>query len=806
MKRPLIGMVILVFLGNCLGLWGNVLSFFLVLAGICLLIGLGIRYRRLHYWYLLTPFFLILSFWKTTQMTALPESLPETGGIIQKIIEKSNYQQIYVLPKNSCGREYLILYRGDGDFFPGDVVLAQGKWMEYEHAKNPGNFDSFWYYRSLNVYGYLWADEIELVQRGNRPWSRMLYSLRKRLKKVYGNIGLEKDVGIYTSIVLGDKSLLDSSIKDLYQKNGIAHILAISGLHISILGMCLYKILRKCLIPFPVCFLVNFTMIVSYGILTGNSVSTIRAIFMFLISVMADVLGRTYDMLSAVSLAATCVLLAYPCIVYNSGFWLSFLAVCSIALVKPVLDHLVRFPEKQIRRKNKNRLKKVLWTVWEMLSVSLSVNLATFPVLLFFYFEIPTYSVILNLFIIPLLSVLLGSVVVAGIVGLFSVPLGVFFIGIAHFILEFYQQICLLFHKLPKSLLILGKPAMAQIFLYYILLMVILVCYRRNRTIVLTLLGGMLLIVSYTKPVSWKFTMVDVSQGDCFHLRQNKINVLIDGGSLDVNQVGQYRIIPYLKSQGIRQLDYVWVSHADADHVNGITEILEAMCQPFYQEITIKNLMLPDIPVETDNYQKLVNLAQKANVHIYKIHAGQEILVGNTKFLCVYPDALQPMEGNKEVSQEVDKTTVFESENDYSMVLKISYQDFDFLLTGDLPASGEEEVLQNLQNIYSKGNTNSAAFAGFGIEFLKVAHHGSKNSTAEDFLKMIKPQFALISCGKNNRYGHPHEETLKRLEEIDCKILRTDELGAIILTISPSGEVEKEEYRCVVGFLKKFFR
>ena len=326
--------------------------------------------------------------------------------------------------------------------------------------------------------------------------------------------------------------------------------------------------------------------------------------------------------------------------------------------------------------------------------------------------------------------------------------------------------------------------------------------------------------------LTWRFrpelqvTFLDVGQGDCIFLQtEDGASYLTDGGSSSVSKVGKYRMIPFLKYQGASQIKAVFVSHADSDHYNGIAELLE---QAELEGIRVENLVLTDIADEcrSEGYEELVELAGQNGITVQLLHEGQQLQDGELLFQCLHPS----------------KGYRAEDLNETSMVLLVTYREFSMLLTGDVQGAGEEHLTQELQDWKEPGvaqmqdvirisgeeesmeeesieeqsiederieeqieekrpqNKMGANHTETELTILKVAHHGSKNSTSEEFLKAANPKLAIISCGKGNRYGHPHEETLERLEKADVPWFCTKDYGAITVTVDDKSRVQVRGY------------
>ncbi len=240
---------------------------------------------------------------------------------------------------------------------------------------------------------------------------------------------------------------------------------------------------------------------------------------------------------------------------------------------------------------------------------------------------------------------------------------------------------------------------------------------------------------------------------------------MIDGGSSDVSHVGQYRIEPFLKSQGVGKLDYVFVTHGDSDHINGISEIIERR----NIGVEIETIIFPELNVWDEKLRELHEKARKNGVKTVLMKKGQELKEGELKLVCLAPDSILTEGKNKNRAEYK-----VEAGNAASLILTLNYNGFDMLFTGDVEGEGEEKLMKELSKYEVK------------YEVLKAAHHGSKNSSSEDFLEIVQPCYTLISAGTENRYGHPHKETIERLHSVESKVMTTIDNGAIMLEICES--------------------
>jgi competence protein ComEC len=449
-------------------------------------------------------------------------------------------------------------------------------------------------------------------------------------------------------------------------------------------------------------------------------------------------------MLSAMALSAFLILIQNPLQIFNAGFLLSFGAVLGIALLLPCLQTL--FP-------SKNALLSSLY-------ISVSAQAATTPLVLFFYYQFPLYGILTNLIILPFVTVLTLTSILAGIVGIIYMPLGIFVIGGSNYILKFYEWVCRVGSNTPGNLITVGRPD-SLLILVYILLLILFVWgtkrYGKKYFILILLAASLILFIPHNN-VGLEITMLDVGQGEAIFMETGTgTTYLIDGGSANVSKVGTYRIQPFLMSQGVGMLDYAIVTHSDKDHISGLKELIEK------EQITIRYLVLPNIKTKDEAYMELETLAKEKGISLQYISTGDVILDGEIKMVCLHPIA------NYEAK----------SSNAYSTVMSISYGEFDMLLTGDLEKEGEVELTKLLQNLDYRAKYAIRPATDYDI--LKVAHHGSKNSTSEEILRMIRPEISLISCGEDNSYGHPHKELIERLKHIGSEIKITYEKGAIMI-------------------------
>ncbi len=646
---------------------------------------------------------------------------------------------------------------GGEDPAMGSIVLVEGKFFAFSHAVNPGEFDSADYYRVMGQQGRITGGVCLAESPGFWPFRESLYRLKEYLALLLNASYPEREAAVMRAMLLGEKGVLDPDVKSLYKQNGIIHILAISGLHLSILGMGFYEILKRLHIPNAVNIILSIGLMCSYGTMTGMGISIVRALVMFALKLGASLVGRTYDMLTAMMTAALLLLVRQPLYLTHSGFLFSFGAVCGIGLLPAVSKHLP----------DADRPVKALFT-------GLWVSLSTLPVYLCFYYEFPPYSVLLNLLVIPCMGAVLAD-------GLFTVsaaalllPLGKITAVLGIFLLGVYERCCQLCLSLPGSRWITGRPAALQVVLYLSVLVGLVLFGERIKKgwQFWSILFGAVLLLTVHVPRGFEITMLDIGQGDCIYLADGQGgHYLIDGGSSDQKEVETYRIAPFLKYRGVGRLDGVFVTHSDGDHISGIKGLLETYGE---SGIEIGCLYLPEVAKQCrdEGYHELEELAGEAGVPVHYLHAGEKMESGKVMLTCLHPQ----------------KGYACEDANGCSTTLYLQYGTFTALFTGDLEGEGEELVTERYRRLAEAGSVPEG-----GVTLLKAAHHGSRNSTGEAFLELVKPRIALISAGRDNSYGHPHRETLKRLENCGCRIYQTPVSGAITVRVR-GGSVRVEEY------------
>ncbi|MGN0342855.1 MAG: DNA internalization-related competence protein ComEC/Rec2 [Roseburia sp.] len=716
------------------------------------------------------------------------ESCLEDGACIQlqgRIYKKENKNQQHLF--------YLdhVILRVDGEIFPthstivtfsddeypiGKTITISGTLKLPVPAANDGNYDARAYYRSLNI-DYLVNGETVLGVYGKTDRvSEYLYQLREKFKENFIKIFSVENAGILTTMLLGDKELLDTETKEIYQQSGVSHTLTISGLHITLLGMLIYQFLRR-----KTSFLVSgmgaAIVLVLYVNMAGAGISARRALCMFLLLILGRIMGRSYDSLTGLALAVLLLLWENPFLWFYSGLQFSIAAVIGATYVRERLGRILHLWKSWGKKLGKFTNLRKLWSkkLGESLLVSVSIQLTTLPLVAFYYYEVPVYGVLLNLIVVNFLSFVLILGIISGVLGFVSLSIARIVAVPLELVLHGITGISHSFLLLPGAVCATGCPDPGRIMAYYCTLFLALqilgqlwrgyeerrekirdkeqlkrenkIFYRRLFTGGCITLGILLAVLLFPVRSSLLCAVLDVGQGDGIYLQPEEgVHVFIDGGSSDVSGVAKYRILPFLKYHRITSIDYWFVSHYDTDHVSGLLQLLE-------EGYSVENLFLPYEEPDNENYVQLLEAAENVGTRVLYFPAGSVIDMESSSIRALLPDP----------SRSVDAG----DENENCMVLYVTHPSGNMIFTGDAGVEDEQWILPDLST----------------VKLLKVGHHGSRYSSSEEFLQKLSPEYAVISCSSTNSYGHPHAETLERLDDVGCKVFRTDQAGQISISV-----------------------
>ncbi|MCR1897836.1 DNA internalization-related competence protein ComEC/Rec2 [Irregularibacter muris] len=674
--------------------------------------------------------------------------------MILKVNEAYVQEKSYIIEEKVLANVYKNENTSNIDIKAGDYLNLQGKVRIPDGIRNPGGFDYSLYLNTQKIYATINISSGTIEKLGyDSPGiiKNFIYGLKGYVSQIIEQNLVPDHANLLKGILFGDKEL-SSDIRDNFVHSGIAHVLAVSGLHVGFLitfvtyTTNLFSIGRKG----SLCILTFFLIV--YILLTGASPSVIRASIMAFIFLLSKMINKKYDGISALSLAGLLVLLQNPLILYTASFQLSFTAALSIILFYPVISGYLQ------------KIKYIPKSVGSLLSVTLVAQIGTLPISLYHFNQISLISIITNLFIVPSLGILLLVSVIAILSWMIIPFLGEFLFFLSGLLFQWIIYIAFIFSSFKFSYIFM-PPFKGQNILLYGIVCLSLAGYiplriKRIKIFITTILILLLSFsgIQYFLPQPLKITYLDVGQGDSALIETpSGRTIFIDGGGYpsfqeNTREISEDVLLPAIYSKGIRTIDLAIVSHPHDDHIKGIKELIG--------KIPIKAIGIYDI--KNDIMVDMLALAKKNKIPINYLTSGQTIKLDKGIIMEILsPEGVVPPgNGQNEV-------------NNYSLVAKINFDEISFLFTGDIEKEMEERLV--------------AQGVDVDAMVLKVAHHGSNTSSTEDFINKVNPQVCIISVGKNNNFGHPDPEIIKRLKEYTPYIYRTDERGAVEVISNGNG-------------------
>ena len=715
----------------------------------------------------------------------------------------------------------------ESPFYPGDRVLFRGKFMELSPTMNEGEFSFLQHLKSEGIEAFFLANRVEIQEKDSTPFLKLLYKIRREAAHDLEILYPKTQSDFLKSLFLGEKAALSKEERNLYQEAGIAHILAVSGLHLSLVGGACFILLRIVNMEISHASLISSFFVFSFALFTGASGSTLRAMIMFFITFLGKNLGRGQDRISSLSLALILLLFWQPLFLYSVGFQCSFYSLFLLLLLSLRDGKEARkdFRKKWEKAKRKKKYKEIVKLLPKRLKEGgeelILFYLGLFPLFSFLQYSLPLYAPVLNLLLLPLLP--------------FIFLLGVLSLIFLHFPALLFLAKCLsrtlsillqLFHNLiqlslhlPYSSILLGKISLSSLFLFLLLFYLFFLfplnsilkrkykiererketemhrilsfpyakfyVLKANLFIVKNIFSflflGSIPLFLPSPPKNLEITAIYVGQGDGFLVRKGNFVLTIDNGSSSNKNFPENTLLPYCKAKRIKKIQYALITHSDVDHTSGIQAILEEKEQTNNYKVQIENLILPVQAEEDHRYDLLKRLAVNHGAKLLYWKNGNSIEYGNKiplysdklnkkepprlSFHCYYPITNSPME----------------EANAHSLGCLLHYGKFSMIFTGDMPDVAEKEMLSAIKK---EGQSPS-------VDIVKLAHHGSKTSSSPIFLSETKGRFALFSYGKNNRYGHPHKTTVEKCSYFKLIPLETAKLGEIII------RTDGEEYQII---------
>ncbi len=767
---------------------------FSLIAGRCLLRG---AYKQLGICAMAMLLALLYGHWQAqTNISSLPEhavmtlsgtikSTPRLDGDRLRFdlaVEQAEGEKIAVTIKLADQREALLggqWQRGDHASLTGELAVASG-------ARNFGQFDYAKYLHRREMHRVFTVDGIEeasYMPAAGLSLNRALgwvESYRARLAQRVEQLYPESQSGFMQGMLIGVRADMPHNLFDQFSRLGLTHIIAISGLHVAIVIGGFLLLLRLMRVTREnALFAVQF-LIPAYVLLSGASPSVMRAGIMAGIAVYAARKGWLKDAMQLLALAIIIMTVWQPFYIYDVGFQLSF--AVTAGLIGGTTSMRALLPSRPG------------W-FYNALSVTVVAQLISFPLTIYYFNQFSLLSAFANLVLVPVFSfVVLPGGYVSLLLSYVYLPLG----GAVAAVMDWCNRICFWFiaqlDGMVGALVIWKSPSIGMIMLYYALLYLLAGGIQKLKTDPLGLfprdlrLAKRVLTGAAAMLVLWltfnyyaaigipggSMAFLDVGQGDAILIRTpSGRTILIDGGGTlrfqksgeewrersDPYEVGKDLLVPLLKKRGIRQIDYLIVTHADADHIGGLPAVLA--------HIPVKRLLFNGTLKDSAPAQLLFQTALDQRIPLYAVTAGERLQADkHTQLEFLYP---LPTTGVPYISDQNSASTVF----------LLHMYDKRFLFTGDMDATAERRLMAEL-----------AHKEGARVDVLKVAHHGSKSSTTERWLQFWQPRLAVISVGARNVYRHPSPVVIDRLDAGDIPTLRTDLHGEIQLRVEGGKQLQ----------------
>ena len=614
----------------------------------------------------------------------------------------------------------------------GDLVIARIALKKPKESRNPGGFSYLKYLKNKKIYSIGTIYEIYKIQDYFYIFKPIINLKIKMLNIIDQSISPPVNTFV-KALILGEKSNMDDRWSKYFRKAGANHLLAISGLHVGFISLFIISILNLIKISDMKKNIILTIILFIYVIMTGIRASVLRASLLVIIYRFINLFEIEIDFYTIISIVLFIILLIDPYQLFSIGLKLSFLVLLSIVVWAKYFNKYM----------------------YSGLAVSLAAQIGSIPLTAYYFNTINPSGLITNLWAVPLVSLIvflvLGHFCIAFIIPFLSEFTG----SIIYHLSLILKKGVTLMSKLPSAEILVVKPALINVYLYYLFMFLLAYYLKRNKVnikkqnllkILLVLILATIIIVHVIGPTDnglLEIFCLDVGQGDAIFIKSpDKKNILVDTGN--INSV-QNVIIPFLLNKKIRYIDYLIITHFDSDHSSNIKYLIK--------NNFIKNLIISKkVDINYIKKRKILRKAKEKGINIYWVDSKD-----NMSFNEILIDFISPLE-NKQ----------FDKRNDNSVVFRLKYQKFEMLFTGDIESDAEKNILKHINEDKLKS------------DILKVSHHGSITSSKRMFINEVNPIHALISVG-NNKYGHPSNKVIKRLKENNIKIWRTDHKGAIII-------------------------
>lgn len=658
------------------------------------------------------------------------------GVFYAKVIseaEEKNY--VYSYQAEIDNKKFILYIPKDVEKLEyGSIIKINAQYTEATRDRNYGGFNYKTYLRTKKIYGIFNVEDVEIVKNGS---DNIIIKLRKYIKSKLREKLKKENSELAISLIVGDRSHISSEVEDNFKKANLMHMLAISGAHFSYVILIATFISNR-LQHKRLGQLIQIIAIIFFMNLTGNTASVVRAGIMSILLIGSSICKRQNDSLNNIAISAIIQIINNPYIIFDSGFMLSYSGVLGIILFYKKISEHIHF---------------------KSIALTISANIFIIPIMIYNFHTISGSFIISNI----CASWLLGIIIILEFISL-CIPIKLLYM-ILDLLIMMLRKIAEICANIPFAQMYVPRYAIFFVIVIYILIFCRKLKCRKYVYSFLTIGVSILLIVNFTDVYQdrMRINFIDVGQGDSCLIRYKGINIMIDsGGSLSKNKdgksydIGENVLNNYLLNRGITRLDYIMASHFDEDHSQGFVFLLKNM--------KVKNVIISEQYKTSSIYEQFKQICKKQNIQIIYVRSGDEIRIKDLAFKILHP---------KSKENQISENPL----NNNAIVCMVKYKNRRILFTGDIEKVAENEMVKEYTN-------------GLKADILKVGHHGSKTSTTKEFLDLINPSVALIGVGQNNKFGHPNEDVIKRLEEKNIQIYRTDEMGEISVIIDKNGKIK----------------
>lgn len=648
-------------------------------------------------------------------------------------VEEKNY--VYSYQAEIDNKKFILYIPKDVEKLEyGSIIKINAQYTEATRDRNYGGFNYKTYLRTKKIYGIFNVENAEVIKHGN---DNMIIKLRKYIKSKLREKLKKENSELAISLIVGDRSHISSKVEDNFKKANLMHMLAISGAHFSYVILIATFISNR-LQHKRLGQLIQIIAIIFFMNLTGNTASVVRAGIMSILLIGSSICKRQNDSLNNIAISAIIQIINNPYIIFDSGFMLSYSGVLGIILFYKKISEHIHF---------------------KSIALTISANIFIIPIMIYNFHTISGSFIISNI----CASWLLGIIIILEFISL-CIPIKLLYM-ILDLLIMMLRKIAEICANIPFAQMYVPRYAIFFVIVIYILIFCRKLKCRKYVYSFLTIGASILLIVNFTDVYQdrMRINFIDVGQGDSCLIRYKGTNIMIDsGGSLSKNKdgksydIGENVLNNYLLNRGITRLDYIMASHFDEDHSQGFIFLLKNM--------KVKNVIISEQYKTSSIYEQFKQICKKQNIQIIYVKSGDEIRIKDLAFKILHP---------KSKENQISENPL----NNNAIVCMVKYKNRRILFTGDIEKVAENEMVKEYTN-------------GLKADILKVGHHGSKTSTTKEFLDLINPSVALIGVGQNNKFGHPNEDVIKRLEEKNIQIYRTDEMGEISVIIDKNGKIK----------------